>query len=242
LDRVVPRLPRFVVVSRETYECPYLPGRTALTPLRFPRSRLGPEEFDDLLSQGDRRAGMLLYRTECPACQACEPLRVPVRTFVPSRSQKRVFRHNERDIRVEVCPARESPDRVALYNRHRLERGLAREPDPITAEEYRFQYVTTCVETREIDYFLGDRLVAVSLLDVGLKAASSVYHYFDPDVSRRSLGVYSVVKEIELCRSWGMDYYYLGLWVEDCASLRYKSSYHPHERLKGGAWKTGERT
>ena len=45
-----------------------------------------------------------------------------------------------------------------------------------------------------------------------------------------------VLTEIEHCRELGMRWYYLGLWVEDCSALRYKSGYHPHERLIGGQW------
>ena len=227
---------RFVVVSAEPYDCPYLPGQVACTPLRLPLGPLPGAAFDHLLAQGDRRAGPTLYRTQCASCTACEPLRVPTRGLAPSRSQRRVLRLNDADVRVEVGAPQPTPERVALYNRHRSERGLARGEEPISVEEYRMHYVVSCVDTREIAYFVGSRLVAVSLLDVGQTSASSVYHYFDPDEGRRSLGVYSVLKEIALCAEWGLEWYYLGLWVEGCGSLRYKSSYYPHQRLRDGVW------
>lgn len=203
--------------------------------MRLPLEPLAGATFDRLLEQGDRRAGVLLYRTQCPACQACEPLRIPVRRFTATRSQRRVERRNA-DVRVEVGPPVASPDRLALYNRHRAERGLALEETDITAEAYKSHYVDSCVLTKEVDYYEGDRLIGFSILDLGLSSASSVYHCFDPDVSRRSLGVFSVVKELALCAEWGLDWYYLGLWVGECPSLRYKSQYFPHERLRGGVW------
>ena len=83
---------------------------------------------------------------------------------------------------------------------------------------------------------LGDRLIAVSVLDFGARSVSSVYHYFDPDEGHRSLGVYSVVKEIELCASLGLDWYYLGLYVADCDHLNYKADYWPHQRRSKGQW------
>jgi arginine-tRNA-protein transferase len=76
----------------------------------------------------------------------------------------------------------------------------------------------------------------VSLLDVGRSSANSAYHYFDPRRSRMGLGVYSVLKEIELCAALGIRWYYLGLWVEACGPLRYKTGYHPHERRVRGLW------
>lgn len=226
----------FVVVHEEPHDCPYLPGQTALTPLRLPRRRLARGQFDDLLAEGDRRAGVVVYRTACPTCHACEALRIPVARFKPSKSQRRSARKNAEDVRVEVVEPLATPDRVALYNKHRMMRDLATDGAPITNEEYRFQYVSSCVDTREIDYFVGDRLIGVSLLDVGATSASSVYHYFDPDEGRRSLGVFSVVHEIELCAEWGLDWYYLGLWVEASTALRYKSGYYPHQRLRDGVW------
>ncbi len=74
---------RFLVVANETEACPYLPGRAMCLPLRMPLSRLGPEQFDQQLAEGDRRTGPLLYRPQCPTCDACEAIRVPVDRFRP---------------------------------------------------------------------------------------------------------------------------------------------------------------
>lgn len=230
---------RFVIVDATPHDCPYLPGQTARLPLRLPRGPITPTEFDRLLAQGDRRAGRLLYRTQCRSCQACEALRLPLARFVPTKSHRRVLRRNE-DVRIEVGAPLATPRHLELYNRHKFERGLSQTEGPISVEEYRRYYIDTCVQTEEIRYLVGDRLIAVSLLDVGQRSASSVYHYFDPDESRRSPGVYSVLREIELCKERGFDWYYLGLWVGACASLAYKSQYYPHQRRQAGLWHTFE--
>lgn len=232
---------RFQVLSNEPHPCGYREGQVALQPLRLPLRPPSPTEFDTLLAEGDRRAGPLLYRTECAACRACEALRVDVARFQPSKSQRRVWRRNVDEVRVELGRPLVTPDRVMLYNRHGQERGLARH-GPIDLETYEQHYVSSCVPGLELRYLVGDRLIAVSLLDVGKTALSSVYHYFDPDESARSLGVFSVLAELEFAREHGFDWYYLGLWVEDCASLAYKSQYHPHQRLKDGEWRTFDRT
>ena len=85
-----------------------------------------------------------------------------------------------------------------------------------------------------------DKLLAVSICDVSRRSISSVYHFFDPDEGKRSLGVYSVIKEIELCREKKIPYYYLGYWIEGCSTMDYKRQYQPHELLIEGEWKTGE--
>jgi arginine-tRNA-protein transferase len=228
---------RFRVLWDQHERCPYLPDRTARLPLRVPLDPVAPSDFDALLAAGERRSGRMMYRTQCPSCAACVPLRVPVADHAPTQSQRRVWRRNEGDVRVAVGPPVVDEVRLNLYNRHKIERGLSTDDQPITALGYRTWLVDSCADSREVRYYVGDRLVAVSVLDVGLEAASSVYHYFDPDESRRSLGVFSVLAEIEVCRQWGLRWYYLGFWVEQCRSLAYKANYWPHERREGGAWR-----
>lgn len=226
---------RFAILADDLHPCPYLAGATARLPLRLPLGALEPADFDALLAAGDRRAGTLLYRPTCPTCRACEPLRLPTTGLIPTDSQRRVAKRN-RDLVVEVGPAKADEERVRLYNRHKAERALDHGEGPITIDEYRAHYVESCVDTREVRYLAGDRLVGLSILDVGARAASSVYHCFDPDESRRSIGVFSVLREVELCRELGLEWYYLGLWVERCRSLTYKASFRPHERLVQGHW------
>jgi arginine-tRNA-protein transferase len=147
-----------------------------------------------------------------------------------------VLRRNDGALRVERHRPSYTEAHLELYNRHAQERGLSLRESAATAADYRFFLVDTCVDTWELRYYAQDRLVAVSVVDVGRSAASSVYHYFDPDESWRSLGVYSVLKEVELCATLGLEWYYLGLYVEACRHLNYKAAYFPHQRRIDGRW------
>jgi arginyl-tRNA--protein-N-Asp/Glu arginylyltransferase len=227
---------RFLVVANETEACPYLPGQSMRLPLRMPLTRLTPEQFDHQLAEGDRRTGPLLYKPACAACSACEAIRVPVARFAPTRSQRRVVRRNERDVEVVRVRPTVTAQHLELYNRHSRERGLSLRADLATERDYRFFLIETCVDTWELQYRVAGRLVAVSILDFGRAAVSSVYHYFDPDEAWRSLGVFSVVRELELCASLGLEWYYLGLYVDACAHLNYKADYWPHQRRMSGVW------
>lgn len=228
---------RFLVVANETESCPYLPGQTMRLPLRMPLARLTPEQFDRQLDEGDRRTGPLLYKPACDACDACEAIRVPVARFEPTRSQRRVIRRNEGAVEVVRTRPTVTARHLELYNRHSRERGLSLRTEPATERDYRFFLVETCVDTWEVQYRVAGKLMAVSILDVGREGVSSVYHYFDPDEAWRSLGVYSVLAEIALCRELGVEWYYLGLFVEDCAHLNYKAAYWPHQRRIRGEWR-----
>ena len=104
--------------------CPYLPGKTARLPLRWPMKRLSRLQTDRFLEAGDRRSGPYLYHTKCPACNACEPIRLVVADFEMSRSQKRVLKRGDQRLETRIAPPTCDARRVALYNRHKQARGL----------------------------------------------------------------------------------------------------------------------
>lgn len=214
--------------------CPYLPDRKARLPLRQPLARLSPEALDRQLAAGDRRSGGFLYRTACPTCSACRPIRVPVEEFTPSRSQLRVQRKCERVVDIFLGAPAADESRARLYNKHRELRGLGHEP--ISVSGYREFLVNSCCDTLEIDYVIDDVLAAVAILDRGAKSLSAVYCCFDPEYSKFSLGVYSILTQIQLAQMWNMEFLYLGLYIAESPHMRYKHLYRPHELLMNGEW------
>ena len=221
-------------IDATPHPCPYLEGEIATLPLRFYEAGVDKEHLDELLALSDRRVGRLMYRPSCGACRACEAIRIPVREFKLSKSERRTFKRNQ-DIAITIGPAIVDEERITLFNRHKLERGLADEP--ITNEHYANWLVHSCTLTAEIRYHLDDRLVGLSVVDIGKSSVSSVYFYFDPDLSDRRLGVFSVLAEASWVRSQGMEFYYLGLYIEACSHMNYKANFLPHERLIDGEWR-----
>ncbi len=218
--------------------CPYLEGRVARMPLYRQLHRLTLEQADARFANAERRVGSCLYRTACPTCQACEGIRLPVEDFRPSKSQRRVLKRWGDRGRIEVGPVTFTHEKLALFNRHKQERGLVSDEDgEMTPLGYVSWLVQSCVLTVEMRYYFEDVLVGIGILDLGRESASSVYFYFDPDQSALSPGVFSALKEIELCQQTGRRYLYLGLYVEDCRHLSYKAQYRPHERLVDGDWR-----
>ncbi|MFK8052000.1 MAG: arginyltransferase [Woeseiaceae bacterium] len=228
--------PNEVVVYDELTPCPYLPDQEARMPLRHPVGGLTGKQFDQRLEAGDRRTGSFLYRTNCPSCSACLPIRIPVHAFKPNRSQRRTLRRGDRVIKTQVTKPIADERRIALYNKHGRERGLNTLQESISLDNYRDFFTTSCCDTIEISYTIDEALVAVAILDIGEKAASAVYCYFDPEYARFGLGVYSVLTQLRLARQWEMDYLYLGLYIADSPHMNYKTNYQPHELLIDGRW------
>ena len=234
--------PPEIVVIDELESCPYLDGRVARLPMRLPLRALTLEETDAHLAAGDRRYGRLLYQPECPDCRACEPLRVPADAFVPTRSQRRAQSRGDRELRTEVGRPMVSAERLRLYEKHRAMRGLAMAGDAEMDEErYSVFFVDRLVDAVEFRFFHGDALLGFAVCDRGAQSLSAVYCAFDPDYSRFSIGTYSILKQIELARSLGLTYVYLGLYVAENAHLRYKAGFLPHERRIDGEWRRFDR-
>lgn len=200
-------------------------------------ARLSPEEFDGRLEEGDRRSGVLLYRTQCPGCHACEPIRLDVTRFAPGRTQRRILRQGDQCLITSVGPPIVDQRHIDLFNKHRRLRNLEHGDGPIDEEGYTHFLTETCCDTWEISYFLHGRLVCVAIADVGESSLSAVYCYFDPELSRLSLGTYSVLKQVELCRQSGRRYLYLGFFVALSPHMSYKAKFHPHERRVDGRWR-----
>lgn len=234
--RLLPADPPELLVYDDPTPCPYLDGRQARMPLRVPTRMLSQAEFAERLRTGDRRQGVLLYRTSCPSCRACEPIRIDVEQFEPSKTQRRIYRRGLERLDIEVGPPELSAEKVALYNRHKQGRDLSPDGVDIDEQGYRAFLVDTCCDSFEIRYRQGDQLVGVAIVDRSDDALSAVYFYFDPAFEPLSPGVFSILKQIELCKTWGLRYLYLGLYIAECSSMAYKATYLPHERLLHGRW------
>lgn len=233
--------PPVLLVHDGTSECPYLPARIARTPMQFPIRELTGAEVDRRLAAGFRRQGVLLYHVECPSCRACEPIRLRADTFRPNKTQRRVWRRGKEAFRVEIGTPEFSDERLALYNRHKFERGLARSELPMSPDGYTSFLVERCCEAIEIRYYHQGKLAGVAVADRGDDAISAVYTYYDPDLEHLSPGVFSILEQVELCKEWGLSFMYLGLYIERSEHMRYKGLYLPHERLVDGKWRTFEK-
>ncbi|HVZ70798.1 MAG TPA: arginyltransferase [Polyangia bacterium] len=213
--------------------CSYLPGETASLEVKY---LLGvePAELEAMLARGWRRFGLSYFRPACAACHECVPLRVPVATFAPSRSQRRAAKACA-DLRVEVGPVQLDDARLALYAKWHADREDARGWDamPLDAKTYTEEFALPIAGAREVTYWDDDRLVAVGLCDETPGAWSAIYFFYDPAEARRSLGAFHIQTLVALARSRGQSHVYLGYRIERCPSMAYKAKFTPHELLEG---------
>jgi arginine-tRNA-protein transferase len=224
----------FLLYRSQGERCPYLPNREWVTHW-FAARRLHPAFYEQLISQGFRRSGIMFYQNHCPGCTACLPIRVDVRRFRASKSQRRVLRKN-RNVRITRHPVTFEVADFLLY-RNYCEARHSSSPDP---EGYAHFLVISPVPTEIMRYYVDDRLVGLGWIDILPHSLSSVYFSFNPSFASRSPGTFSILRQIELCRELGKDWLQLGFWVQACQNMAYKSHFKPCQILVDGVWQNVE--
>lgn len=229
------------------HPCPYFEDGRMCTIEYLVSSHDDPRNYHEFLAAGYRRSGRLFYRNICSDCSSCLPLRIENRLFRPSRSNRRTLRKNE-DVRVEILSAPfVSPEKIILYDKyvnskHPENKNGASESEirhDESADEindllnmhYGYPHII------EMNYYLNSKLIGVGIIDEGRDALSSNYFYYDTDCLDRRPGVFSIVKEIELAKSMGKKYYYLGFYIEENPKMSYKKYFRPNQVYEKGKWK-----
>ena len=195
----------------------------------FHADRVTPLQLDSLLASGWRHFGTHFFRYSLGIYESgirlVIPLRIRLASFSTSKSQRRVLRQNH-DTSFEICPIEITDESVALFEKHkrRFKFGV---PDSI------YDFISgrpddPC-ETMELDIRLDGQLIAVSYLDVGAASVSAVYGMFDPDFSSRSLGIFTMLKEIEFAIENGKEFYYQGYAYEGASFYDYKKRFRGTE-------------
>ena len=208
--------------------CPYLSDR--ISTLNVCRGALPGEIYRYFLDKGYRRNGMIMYRPQCHHCTECKILRIPVNEFKASKEQRRVWNRGNRLFQVKLATPNFSPEKLDLYRRY-----LAyQHNDPATGfstEKYREFLVDSFLggATLEAQVYAGNQLIGIGIFDQVADALSTVYFFFDPAFARYSPGTWSALYEIELAKRWGLQYYYFGFYIRECAAMNYKKKFKPCE-------------
>lgn len=202
------------------------------------QARVSPEVLDGKLVTGWRHFGVRFFRCnfaihEGRLCGVL-PLRIPVREFAMSKSQRRVWRRGQ-EFATEVRPAVITDEYHDLFERHKA-RFVDNIPDNLFDFVDQNPAQTPC-ETLALEVRTRDaRLAAVSFFDVGADAISSVYAMFDAEFGDYSPGILTILHELETAREMGKRFHYLGYSYTVPSPYDYKRRFAPLEAYE---WNRG---
>lgn len=240
MRHTLPIAPQFYVTAPQP--CPYLDGRferKLFTALQGDNA----ERLNDALSkQGFRRSQNVLYRPSCAECSACMSARIRVADFKPNKSQRRTIRRNDY-LRRDATSPWATEDQYALFRRYLDSRHADGGMADMDIFEFAAMIEETPVKSRVVEYSAAPlpgemrrQLTAVCLTDVLDDGLSMVYSFYEPDKAGDSLGTYIILDHVEIARTSGLPYVYLGYWVPGSRKMGYKAGFGGLEIYKGGRW------
>ena len=197
-----------------------------------------PTELDLLLADGWRHFGTHFFRYNLGIHEGkirrVIPLRIRLGDLTLSKSQRRILRRNA-DLDVKIQPVEITDETHDLFDRHkrRFKSGV---PDSI------FDFVSIDAANEptkglEVSVRDGGKLLAASFFDVGNTSISSIYGIFDPGETSRSLGIFTMLKEIEHAINSGKTLYYHGYAYEGKSFYDYKKRFSALEQFDwDGRW------
>lgn len=196
----------------------------------FDTNYVSPFEMDFLLAEGWRNFGTYFFRHNIGICRGelrrVIPLRIRLANFTLSKTQRRNLQRNN-DLRVIVRPILIDEEKEKLFDRHKqrfaehipdtIYTFISREPALIPSEAFEL-----CVYEQE-------KLLAVSFFNEGLEAVSGIYAMFEPNETKRGLGILTMLLEIQYAQQHGKNFYYQGYAYEGESFYDYKKRFRSLE-------------
>lgn len=189
------------------------------------------EVLDEFLMKGWYRMNNNLFTVHCMFFENMVSsvlwLRLPLRNYKKSKSLRQIYNRVYSNFRVEIRKATYSKSQEALYQKYVID--LKQRSGSFAS------YVGHRFNTYEVNVYDDDLLIAFSYFDLGHNSIASILGVFHPHYQKYSLGIFTMLAEIEYGLKNGFSYYYPGYVVLKNPIFNYKlrikpmEFYHPPE-------------
>lgn len=181
--------------------------------------------LDQQLAAGWRPTGQLVYEMDYIELEAWQlvnliPTRLRLAGHHWSKRQRKLLRANAEVFEVAIRPAVEDAAKDYVYRLYAW-----KHPDKTQFwYDYHLRAHTgeRFLNTWEVSVSHAGELVAFSFFDLGEKSAYGKMGVYNPAWEAYSLGLYTLLLEVDYCRQLGMDYYYPGYVSPDTPRFDYK--------------------
>ncbi len=213
-------------------------------------SQVSPKQLDMLWEEGWRHFGTHFYRYNCALYQEelciVVPVRIELEGYKHNKRFKKILAKNKHfKTTIEVVVLTE--EHHALFDKHKQKFThtipediyvfLSRQPDKIPNPVYQVNiYDTTKIDTKKSTE--NGKLIASSFFDIGNEAISSVYGMYDLDYHNNSLGIYTMLMEIEYAKEAQKKYYYHGYSYDLPSMYDYKKRFPNLQAYDWTTWKS----
>jgi len=147
-------------------------------------------------------------------------LRNILNDYQPSKSLRKIFRKNNERFSYVIEPYSYTEELENLYQRYRT---TFKGNIPESLSEYMMGSLESEVfDTRIVKVYDQDKLAAASIFDSGADSIASIFGFYDPEYGPLSLGLYTMLLEIEFCKANDLAIYYVGYFVPGNSRFDYK--------------------
>lgn len=184
---------------------------------------LSPEQLDKILEKGWFRMHESVFTTHFYMREgkllSTVWLRSVLDNYQFSKNQRKKLRMIHRRYEVHFSPLRLCSEHEDLYQSYmRTAKGKrAQSISDILGDASELVFQTWQLEVR-----FDGQLVAYSVFDVGRRSLQSILGIYDPDFAQDSLGVLTMLLEVEYAIQRGFSFYYIGYFTPNCNAFDYK--------------------
>lgn len=218
-----------------TEPCPYLADRDEKKIFLIMNDNDKSNEYENLIKNGFRRSHNILYNQVCANCNLCRSIRINVKEFTLSKSNKRIFNKNK-NLFLKKLSDRPTEEQFLLFKKYLKFKHYDSEMNEMNFDDYCKMFSPSGIITKIYEYYYQDELVGCVISDFLEGALSMVYSFYTDSFLKNSFGKYLIIDHFRLAREISKRYVYLGYWVEGSSKMDYKNSFNSSEVLIDNTW------
>ncbi|RVT49084.1 arginyltransferase [Rheinheimera sediminis] len=220
--------------------CNYLPDRQERLLFTLPDEPLDAQFYQQLLTLNFRRSGEQIYTTYCEGCQQCQSVRLEATAFQFNSSQRRVWNKAKRTSwRYQLVQHSNTEDCTekyyALYQCYIDSKHAESSMSPTSPEQMTYLWQANWLKIQFLEQYMGDDLVAVTVVDTTADAFSAVYTFYQTGHTL-AFGTLAILALIEQAKIENINFVYLGYYIQHCQKMNYKAKFLPQQRFIAGEW------
>ena len=184
---------------------------------------LEAEELDAYLEQGWFRMGQTIFTTNFLQFKnqvySAIWLRVSLKDFSADKTQQKLTKRNSA-FRTEIKPAAITFEKEKLYSNYKQH--ISFEASESLSHLMFRNSVQDIFNTREINIYDDDKLIATGFFDIGKNSAAGIASFYDHAYKKYSLGKYLIYLKMAYCKQLNLRYFYPGYFVPGYSFFDYK--------------------
>ena len=187
---------------------------------------LSPKDLDNYLQRGWFRMVQTVFTCQFlffeNAIFSTIWIRRSLKALSFSKSQRKILKKNKAQFRFEFGPLELNREKEKLFHKYRKSFKGSTYLSLSSSLFEPFELAKVLFNSYECRVFDGDKLIALSIFDLGEKSVASIIGIYDPAYSKYSLGLFTMLLEMEFGRDTGFEHYYPGYIIPPNTRFNYK--------------------